>query len=172
VLECSKIRAPVFKNQCPSVFYMHESWNKLNGGIRGVRPPHCVEDLGSVRWNQGGSHCSRYFQGWFSVGGIVSTDNCVEDLVSRRWRRQTVRRWRSYATDRLLSDEACLTRRCYVWLGRERLLVQTERMSGSHPTDLGLNPLGGDLRVGGFKKILSSVLRSQSTGKWTNPLTG
>jgi hypothetical protein len=143
--QCLKISVQVF-------FYLHESRNKLNGRIKGMHPPHCAEDLGSVRWNQGGSHCSRYFQGWSSVGGIASTDNCIEDLVSRRWRHQTVRRWRSYAADRLLSDEACLTRRCYVWLGRERLLVQTERMSGSHPADLGLNPLGGDLGVGGFKK--------------------
>jgi hypothetical protein len=34
VLECSKIRAQVF-------FYLHESRNKLNGGIRGVRPSQC-----------------------------------------------------------------------------------------------------------------------------------
>jgi hypothetical protein len=30
----------------------------------------------------------------------------------------------------------------------ERLLVQMERMSSSHPADLGSNPLGGDLEVG------------------------
>ena len=48
----------------------------------------------------------------------------------------------------------------------ERLLVQMERMSGSHLADLGSNPFGGDLGVGGLKKFsrLFRVSKAQVKG--------